>query len=334
MPLQESLRLNEIMLGATLARAVSAVAELGIPDLIERGSARPVAELATETGCHERALYRCLRFLASHGIFAEQDQRSFALTPLAEELRTDSDYSYRAAARMSGDLSSGATEFDHCLKTEGSGFTKAFGKPLFEFLADHPERAAIFDAAMTAIHGSESPAMLDAYDFSGIGKLADVGGGNGSLLTAILQRHPEMNGMLFDLGHVSGRANANLQAAGLSDRCEVQEGNFFESFPEGADAYLMRHIIHDWTDEQCIQILRNCRAVMPAHGRVLVVESVVPPGNDPSPAKDWDIIMLVYPGGMERTEEEYRELFAAAGFELAGVTPTASPVSVIEGRPV
>jgi hypothetical protein len=143
-----------------------------------------------------------------------------------------------------------------------------------------------------------------------------------------------MKGLLFDLDHVAGRASENLESAGLANRCEVVVGNFFESFPEGADAYLMRHIIHDWTDEQCIQILKNCRAVMPADGRLLVVEPVVPPGNDPSPAKDMDIIMLVYPGGMERTEEEYRELFAAAGFELAGVTPTASPVSVIEGRPV
>ena len=126
----------------------------------------------------------------------------------------------------------------------------------------------------------------------------------------------------------------NIAVAGCSDRCEVREGNFFESFPAGVDAYLMRHIIHDWTDEQCVQILNNCRAVIPERGRLLIVEAVVPSGNDPSPAKDLDMAMLLYPGGMERTEEEYRGLFAAAGFELAGVTPTASPVSVLEGRPV
>ena len=141
-----------------------------------------------------------------------------------------------------------------------------------------------------------------------------------------------MKGLLFDLGHVSDRAKANIQAAGLTDRCEVREGNFFESFPAGADAYLMRHIIHDWTDEQSIQILKNCRAVVPQHGRVLIVGPVVPAGNDPSNAKEHDIVMLIHPGGIERTEEEYGELFAAAGFELTGATPTASPVSVIEGR--
>ena len=176
--------------------------------------------------------------------------------------------------------------------------------------------------------------MIEAYDFNGIATLADVGGGNGSLLTAVLGEYPEMRGLLFDLGHVAGRARDNIAVAGCSDRCEVREGNFFESFPAGVDAYLMRHIIHDWTDEQCVQILNNCRAVIPERGRLLIVEAVVPSGNDPSPAKDLDMAMLLYPGGMERTEEEYRGLFAAAGFELAGVTPTASPVSVLEGRPV
>ena len=286
-----------------------------------------------ETGCHERSLYRCLRFLASHGIFEEQDQRSFALTPLAEALRTDADGSFRAGARLFGFLFPGVGDFEHCLRTAESGFTKAFGQPVFEYLADHPEVAPVFDAAMTAIHGPETPAMLAAYDFSGVSTLADIGGGNGSLLTATLRKYPEMKGLLFDLGHVTDRAKANFQAAGLNDRCEVREGDIFASFPLGADSYLMRHIIHDWSDEQSIQILKNCRAVMPQHGRVLIVEPVVPAGNDPSPAKDQDIAMLIYPGGMERTEEEYRELFAAAGFELTGVTPTSSPVSVIEGRP-
>ena len=334
MSLQENNQLWQIGVGAALAQAVSTVAELGVPDLIERGSARPVAELAAETGCHERSLYRCLRFLASRGIFEEQGQRSFALTPLAEALRTDAEGSYRAGARLFGFLFPGVGEFEHCLRTGESGFTKAFGQPIFEYLGGHPEVAPLFDAAMTAINGPETPAMLAAYDFSGIGTLADIGGGSGSLLTATLGKYPEMKGLLFDLGHVSGRAKANIQAAGLTGRCEVREGNFFESFPAGADAYLMRHVIHDWTDEQSVQILKNCRAVVPQHGRVLIVEPVVPSGNDPSHAKEHDIVMLIHPGGMERTEKEYRELLATAGFELTGATPTASPVSVIEGRPV
>jgi hypothetical protein len=149
-----------------------------------------------------------------------------------------------------------------------------------------------------------------------------------------LLKYAAMKGVLFDLGHVIGRATGNLQKADLSDRCEVREGSFFEAFPAGADAYLVRHVIHDWDDQQSIQILKNCRAVIPAHGRLFVVEAVVPEGNDPSPAKEFDMAMLIYPGGMERTEAEYRALFSAAGFELVGVTPTASAVSVVEGRPV
>lgn len=334
MPVEEAIQINQIMLGTVLASAVSSVAEFGIADLIEPGSARPVSELAAETGCHERALYRTMRYLSAHGFFEEREGRNFALGRLGQELRSDSPFSCRASARMLGFLSPGATEFEHCLKTEGSGAAKAFGKPLFDWLAERPDEAAVFDAAMTAIHGPEGPAMLAAYDFSGVQTLADVGGGNGELISLILNQHPEMRGIHFDLAHVSARAAERIQAAGLADRCAMSQGSFFEAFPAGADAYLMRHIIHDWSDEQCVQILRNCRTVIPDDGRLLVVEAVIPPGNDPAPAKDFDMVMMVYPGGLERTEDEYRDLYAAAGFELVSVTPTLSPVSVIEGRPV
>ncbi len=331
---EQNIQLLQISLGTILQQAISVVAELGVADLIERGATRSVAELAREAGCHERSLYRCLRFLASHGIFEEQDQGHFGLTPLAEALQTDSENSFRAGARLFGHFFPAVGEMEHSLRTGKSGYGKAFGQEIFDHLSDHPELAPVFDAGMTAIHGSETPAMIEAYDFTDIATLADVGGGNGSVLTAVLGEYPQMRGFLFDLGHVAGRARDNIAAAGLNDRCEVREGNFFESFPTGADAYLMRHIIHDWTDEQCVQILNNCRAVIPQGGRLLIVEAVVPSGNDPSPAKDLDMAMLLYPGGVERTEEEYRELFGAAGFELAGVTATASPVSVVEGRPV
>jgi hypothetical protein len=331
---EENTQLLQLGFGAILQHAVSIVAELGVADLIERGAGRPVSELAQDVGCHERSLYRCLRFLASRGIFEEQSERNFALTPLAEALRTDSEDSFRAGARLWGHLLPAVGELEHSLRTGRSGYGKAYGKEIFDYLGDHPELAPVFDAGMTAIHGTETPAMIEAYDFSGISTLADVGGGNGSLLTAVLGKYPSMRGLLYDLGHVAGRARDNIASVGLSDRCEVREGNFFESFPADVDAYLMRHIIHDWTDEQCGQILNNCRAVIPEGGRLLVVEPVVPAGNDPSPAKDLDMAMLLFPGGMERTEEEYRGLLAASGFELASVTATSSPVSVIEGRPV
>jgi len=331
---REHIRLLQIQLGAILAQAVSTVAELGIADLIERGSTRPISELATAMGCHERSLYRCLRYLASHGIFEEKENRSFGLTPLAEALRSDAENSYRAGARMLGISLPVVGELEHCLRSGEPGFGKAYGKPVFDYLAEHEDEAVIFDAAMTSFHGPETPAMVETFDFSGVGTLADIGGGAGGLLTAILSKYPSMNGVLFDLDHVAGRARDNISTAGLDARCEVRLGNFFESFPSGADAYLMRHIIHDWTDEQCHQILRNCRAVIPNDGRLFVVEAVVLPDDEPSPAKDQDALMMLLTGGLERTEDEYRDMFAAAGFELTGVTPTPSPVSVIEGRPI
>src|SRR5262249_44723701 len=186
---------------------------------------------------------------------------------------------------------------------------------------------------MSSFHGHETAAMLDAYDFSGITVLADIGGGNGSLLGSVLKRYPEMKGILFDLGHVVERARQNLDRYSVIDRCTVMQGSFFDLIPEGADAYLFRHIIHDWTDEQCAQILGHCRKVIPSSGRLLVVEAVVPAGNEPSLSKDFDITMMIFPGGIERTEDEYRSLLEHSGFKLTSITPTASMVSVIEGRP-
>jgi SAM-dependent methyltransferase len=173
--------------------------------------------------------------------------------------------------------------------------------------------------------------MLDAYDFAGIGTLADIGGGNGSLLTGVLKKHPKLRGILYDLPGVIDRAKASIAAAGLGDRCQVIAGNFFESVPGGADAYLLRHIIHDWDDEKARKILQNIHQVMGPGGRLLVVEGIVPPGNEPSFTKLLDLTMLVIPGGKERTEEEYRKLFEAGGFALTRIVPTKAEVSVIEG---
>jgi hypothetical protein len=187
---------------------------------------------------------------------------------------------------------------------------------------------------MTSLNNYETPAMLDAYDFSGIRVLADIGGGNGSLISTVLARYPKMQGILFDLDHVVRRAKEDLKAAGLAGRCSVIEGSFFESVPAGADAYLFRHIIHDWTDEQSVQILGNCRKVMPAHGKLLIADSVVPAGNAPSLAKDMDMVMLTFPGGQERTEAQFRSLLKDSGFELKSITPTATMISVVEAKPV
>lgn len=207
-----------------------------------------------------------------------------------------------------------------------------FSKPIFDYLGENPDKAKIFDAAMVGIHGRESDVILDAYDFSGVDVLADIGGGNGSQITGILKKHSQMKGILFDLPHVIERAKAPIDAAGLTNRCELVSGSFFESIPQGADAYMMRHIIHDWDDDKSLTILRNCHQAMSSNSRLLVVESVIPPGNEPFGGKFLDLVMMLIPGGKERAEDEYRTLFGEAGFELTRIVPTSTEVSIVEGE--
>jgi ubiquinone/menaquinone biosynthesis C-methylase UbiE len=329
----ETEQLTRMMASAALTRGICTLAELGVADHIQSGTPEPVAKLAQLTGAHEDALYRVMRFTSSYGVFRETAQRAFDHSRLSAVLRTDAEGSFRPAARMMHHIFPAWSGVHHAVRTGGLSFQQVFGKPLFGYLGEHQELAPIFDAGMTAFHGHETAAMLEAYDFSDIQTLADVGGGNGSMIAAVLQRYPRLNGILYDLGHVIGRAKATIQARGLERRCAIVEGNFFEAAPPGADAYLMRHVLHDWTDEQCVEILRNCRKVVPAHGRVLVVEVALSPPNEASLGKDMDMIMLAFPGGKERSEEEYRALFESAGFRLSKVTPTQSGVCVVEGRP-
>lgn len=321
------------MQGAALSRALSSVAELGVADHIETGSQRSAADLAAATGTHERSLYRVLRFLAGHGIFRETAAGEFEHTPLSECLREDGIGSFRAAARMMHRVFPAWDGLHHSLLTGEPGFNKVYGQHIFEYAAIHPDLGPIFDAGMTAIHGYETGAMLEAYDFGGIRVLADIGGGNGSLITAVLKKYPAMRGILFDLGHVVERSRKNLQIGGVDARCDVIEGSFFDTIPAGADAYLFRHIIHDWTDEQCAQILGHTRKVIPEDGKVLLVECVIEAGNEPSIAKDFDITMMTLPGGIERTAAEFRALLDTSGFEMTSITSTNTIVSVVEGRP-
>jgi O-methyltransferase domain len=331
---QETEHLTRIMTSAALSRAVSSIAELGVADLIQPGQPQPVELLARTTRTHEPSLYRILRFMAAHGIFQETENRCFDHTPLSAALRTDAPGSYRAAAQLFHHVFAAWDGLHHSLETGQPGFNKVFGAPVFDYIPTHPELGPVFDAGMTSMNFYETGAMLDAHDFTGISVLADIGGGNGSLISAVLAHYPNMTGILFDLGHVIGRAQENLKAAGLAGRCSVIEGSFFETIPAGADAYLLRHIIHDWTDEQGAQILGHCRKVIPANGKLLIVDCVVPAGNAPSLSKDMDITMLTYPGGQERTEAQFRSLLKASGFELKSITPTTSMISVVEGKPV
>lgn len=328
----ETEQLTTMVMSAALSRAICSVAELGVADQIEAGSPQPVETIAAAVGAHERSLYRILRFLASYGVFQEAGLRRFDHTPLSKYLRTDAEGSFRAAAQMMHHIFPAWDGLHQSVLTGEPGFNKVYGRPIFDYVGAHPDLGPIVDAGMTSFHGHETAAMLEAYDFHGIQTLADIGGGNGSLLGATLKRYPEMKGILFDLGHVVGRARANMQALGVADRCSVIEGDFFESIPSGADAYLFRHIIHDWTDEQCVGLLGRCRNVIPQNGKLLLVEAVVPAGDEPSLAKVFDMTMMTFPGGFERTGEEYKSLLEA-GFKLHSITPTTSLVSVIEGRP-
>jgi hypothetical protein len=290
-------QLDQMITGYWTSQAIYAAATFGVADLLKDGP-RSVDELAEASSTNADALYRLLRALASIGIFSESRPREFALTPLAEPLRSDIDGSKRALALMSGDEQFRAWgEIVYSIQTGDTAFDKVFGKPIFDYLSETPKKARIFDAAMTGIHGRETGDVIDAYDFSGIEVLADIGGGNGSNITPILQQYPAMKGVLFDLPHVVERAKERVDAAGVSDRCQLIDGNFFESVPNGADAYLMRHIIHDWDDEKSLTILRNCHSTMPAHGKLLVVESVIPPGNERFAGKFLDLVMLLIPGG-------------------------------------
>jgi hypothetical protein len=322
------------MVGAMLARAVCTVADLGVADHIEPGVPRSAAHLAKTTGANARSLYRVLRFLASYGLFREIATGEFDHTPLSSALRTHAEGSFRAGAELFHHAFAAHDGLDHAIRTGEPGFKQAYGKAIFDYLMEHPQLAPIFDAGMTCFHGFETGAMLDAYDFGAIRVLADIGGGNGSLLASVLARYPKLQGILFDLGHVVTRARESLKQSGLAERCRVIEGSFFEAVPPGADAYLLRHVLHDWTDEECLRILGHCRQAIPQHGRLLVVECVVPAGNARSIAKDFDVLMLNFPGGVERTEPEFRTLFEHAGFELESITPTSSMVSVLEGRPL
>ena len=317
-----------------VSQAIYVAATLGIADLLEDGP-KSADELAETTGTHAPTLYRLLRALASVGIFIETDGR-FDLTPLAEYLRTDTPGSLRAFAMLIGQQSFWRSwgHLLHSVRTGEPAFRKVHGTGPFEYWATHPEEAAVFDAAMTSHSSGVVDAVVRSYDFSGIGVLVDVGGGEGGLLAAILAANPSLRGILFDQPHVVGTAGALLEWAGVANRCEVVGGSFFEAVPVGADAYLLKSVIHDWDAEAAIEILRACRAAMAERGKLLVVERVVRPGNDPDPAKFSDLNMLVIPGGQERTADDFELLYAEAGFKLNDIIHTGSPFNIIEGTPV
>jgi O-methyltransferase domain len=321
--------------GTIIATSLSLVAELGIADLLA-GGPRSREELAQATSTDPRSLYRLLRLLCSVGVFTEIQPDNFAQTPLSECLRTGVPGSMRSWLRMTGRKLSFHMQAEalHSIKTGETVFERVTGMKFFEYYAANPEEGEIFNQAMSDMGQGVAAAVVHSYDFSGIGKIIDVGGGHGTLITAILRKYPEMAGILFDAPHVAEGARESIASAGLAQRCEVVGGDFFKSVPSGCDAYLLRWIIHDWDNEQAVTILRNCRQSMGERSRLLLIEMVLPAGSEFHPAKSMDYIMLILLGGQERTEEEYESLLREADLRLNKIVPTTgSHWSIIEALP-
>jgi hypothetical protein len=330
-----TVQMFQFILSLMVPQAIHVAAKLGIADIVAKAPAT-ADELAATTQSNAPALSRLLKFLASVGIFSEDSSGSFQQTPLSDVLRADHPQSVRGAAIAfgSGLLWKAFGELSSTIATGKPAFNHVFGTSFFEYLAAHSEDATIFNAAMTSVSSVELPSVVAAYDFSGFERIVDVGGGQGALLHGILSANPKLRGVLFDLPSVVAGAES-LGSGPIAERCEIVGGDFFQEIPEGADAYLMRVVIHDWNDQDALKILKNCRRAIPEHGKLLLVESVLRPPNQPDPGRFNDLTMLVMaPGGRERTEAEFTQLLSEAGFALMRVLPATGLTSIVEARPI
>ena len=319
--------------GHLFAAALYTVAKLDVAELLADGP-KSVAELAKQTASNEDALYRVMRFLVGAGIFELVSPRVFALTEDAQSLRSKSPHSVRDMVLWMGNPFHFHVwgEMSHSVKTGLPAVEKVYGKPAFELFDVLPDVAAEFNAAMSRLSRDLIPNVLDAYDFSGINVLMDVAGGHGVVLCEMLQRYPKMKGILFEIPKLIDDAKCNVCSLKMDHRCDVVAGNFFEAIPGWADAYYMQHIIHDWNDEKVLKILQNVREALTGkkNGKFIVVDCVLPENGSPHFGNLLDIEMLLMPGGRERTESEFRDLFAKGGFEITKIVPTKGAESVIE----
>jgi len=330
-PLPPEAFLTQMAFGAMMTQALYVAARLKVADLLAE-KPQTISELAAATNTHERSLYRLMRSLASAGVFEETEPKVFALTPYAEPLRSDVPNSMRNGAIFMGEEWHWRVWGDmlHSVQTGKPAWGHVHGAEVFDYFADNPRQAEIFNNAMTDMSVGTAPVVVEAYDFSGIKTLTDIAGGHGYLLARVLKANPGVKGILFDVAPVIEGASALLEEEGVAARVEKVSGDFFASVPKDADAYMMKHIIHDWDDERAIKILQNINQAMSEDGKVLIIETVVPEGNEPHYSKLLDLEMLTSPGGCERTAGEYRELLAAAGLRLTRIVPTKSPFSIIE----
>lgn len=326
--------LLELAFGAWVTQALYAAVELRIADALSAGP-RSADEVARSVGADPAATFRLMRALASEGVFTLRRDGRFALAPMGRTLRWDAADSMAPMIAMVGrpEHWSHWSDLLHSVRTGATAVQKQRGTSMFEYLDTNPDYAAAFNDAMTGVSSLAIEAAVPAYDFTDRRVIVDVGGGHGALLAAVLNAAPDARGVLFDLPSVVPGAAAALDAAGVGHRSTALGGSFFESVPEGGDAYLLKTVIHDWSDDQSREILRNVRAAIAPNGKLLLMELVLPAGAPPHPGMLLDLEMLVHAGGRERTAAEYAALLASAGFHQHRVIPTAGPMSIVEAVP-
>lgn len=330
----ELTQMGQLIYGLVTSQAIYIAAKLGIADRVGE-TPKTAEELAGASNAHPAFMRRVLRMLTSIGIFAEDANGRFRQTSLSELLRGDHPRSTRGLAILVGSpfFWNSFGELHAAVMSGRSAFEHVYGATLFDYYADHPDAAAVANAAFTSGSAMDASAVVAAYDFSRFERIVDVGGGHGGLLQAILSANPKLRGVLADQPAVVAGAAA-LRSGSVANRCEIAGVDFFTSVPEEADAYIMKWIIHDWNDEDALKILRNCRRAIRRDGTLLIVDSVLNPSNEPDPGKLMDLIMLVMaPGGRERTEAEFAALLGEAGFSPPRVIPTSGTLSIVESRP-
>lgn len=320
--------LRQLIVGYRISQAIFVAVKLGIPDVLKE-EAKSSEDLAAETGGDRDALHRLLAVLANAGVLRETAPARFALTPMGALLRKDG--AVRDSAILAAEVFWPAySELLHTVRTGRSGVERAFGMPIYDYLARNPEADAAYAAIMTAGTSTMAAALMSSYDFSSIGTVVDVGGGQGAFLTAILKAHPHLRGILFDRSAAVAGAHEALVAQHVAERCEVVAGDFFEGLPADRDVYILKWVISEWADERAAVILKNCRRAMSGRGRVLVMEPL-----DPASNALFNLNMLVtWNGGRVRSIAELTALFASAGLRVERIIPAQSQMSIVEGRPV
>jgi hypothetical protein len=327
--------LLQLIMGSMLTQAIHVAAKLDVAGILADGP-QPAGEIARQAGSDPDATGRLLRALASFGIFAEQPDGRFALTPMADALRADAPVSMRGMALLLGHPFQWE-DWGHLIDSVQSGrpvLETLRGMGGYEFLAANPEFAQVFEGGMGTLSDLETVPVAEGYDYAQFETIVDVFGGRGAVLANILQRSPHTQGVLFDQRAEHLGAAKFFEEAGVADRVSVDTGELFGTVPSGGDAYLLKHIVHEWPEAKSLEILRNVRKAIRDDGTVLLIEFVLPDGNEPHPGKLVDLWLMILMGGRERTRGQYAELLGKAGFQLTRVIETASSAAIIEAKPV